>query len=114
MTVSGMSTIVLIKADGERITVPIKPGSSVMEAAVARNSPGIEAQCYGAGVCGTCHVYACPPMSDLLPPRSTWEEQMLANLPLAQADSRLSCQIRFEERFDGAEFRIPERQDAVG
>ncbi len=95
------------------MTIPIKPGSSVMEAAVAWDAPGIEAQCYGAGVCGTCHVYACE-RSIALSPKSEWEVQMLSDLPLARADSRLSCQIRFDERLDGAEFRIPERQDAAG
>ena len=95
------------------MAVRIKPGSTVMEAAVANDVPGIEAQCYGAGVCGTCHVYVSEPLSHELPPRSNWEEEMLAELPLVSKDSRLSCQIRFEEQWDGAEFRIPERQDSM-
>ena len=36
------------------------------------------------------------------------------NSPLARPESRLSCQLRFEARLDGAEFQIPERQDAMG
>jgi 2Fe-2S ferredoxin len=109
-----MYTVVFITPDGERRAVPIKRGTSLMEAAVARETPGIEAQCYGAGVCGTCHVYASPAILDQLPAKSPWEAEMLANLPLARPESRLSCQIRFEERFDGAEFTAPERQDAMG
>jgi 2Fe-2S ferredoxin len=109
-----MASITFITPDGARMEVRIKPGATVMEAAVARETPGIEAQCYGAGVCGTCHVYACGPLAAHLAPKSQWELEMLGNLPLARPESRLACQIRFEERFDGAEFRIPERQDAMG
>jgi 2Fe-2S ferredoxin len=74
--------------------------------------PGIEAQCYGAGICGTCHVYA---QSDAaaLPPVSDWEKDMLANLELARPQSRLACQIKFEAALNGFEFLIPERQDAM-
>jgi len=109
-----MAIISFITHDEQHIAVSIKPGSTIMEAAVASAVPGIDAQCYGAGVCGTCHVYAAGPLRDVLPPRSDWEEEMLKSLPLAGADSRLACQIRFEDRLDGAKFRIPERQDAVG
>jgi 2Fe-2S ferredoxin len=108
-----MATITFITHDLQRIDVSIKPGTSIMEAAIAGDVPGIEAQCYGAGVCGTCHVYAADALRDVLPQRSSWEEEMLTNLPLARGDSRLACQIRFEERFAGAEFHVPERQDAM-
>jgi 2Fe-2S ferredoxin len=107
-----MGTIIFIGDDGERVSVPIKPGTTVMEAAVAHEVPGIEALCYGAGICGTCHVYACEPMRELLPEKTDWEIEMLANLPLARAESRLGCRIAFAESFDGAEFRVPEQQDA--
>ena len=109
-----MATINFITHDEQHIAVSIKPGSTIMEAAVASAVPGIEAQCYGAGVCGTCHVYASGPLRDALPAKSDWEEEMLKGLPLAAANSRLACQIRFEDRLDGAQFRIPERQDAMG
>ena len=107
-------TINFVTHDGERVAVPIKPGTNVMEAAIAHDVAGIEAQCYGAGVCGTCHVYADPPFAEILPPKTEWEEEMIAGLPLASEQSRLSCQIRFAAELDGATFRIPERQDTLG
>lgn len=109
-----MFTVTFISQGGERFPVPIKRGASLMEAAVAREVPGIEAQCYGAGVCGTCHVYARGSILERLPAKSAWEAEMLDNLPLARPESRLACQIRFQEAFDGAEFETPERQDAMG
>ena len=108
-----MGTIQFITPDGQRLTVRIKPGNTVMEAAVASDVPGIEAQCYGAGVCGTCHVYAEHPAAALLPPVSDWERGMLDGLELADVSSRLSCQIHFAEPLEGAEFRVPERQEAM-
>lgn len=108
-----MGTVNFITPEGERLAISVKPGNTVMEAAVAQEVPGIEAQCYGAGICATCHVYAEGPLRDALPPPSQWEQDMIANLELARPESRLSCQIRFEEGFDGIEFRVPERQDAM-
>lgn len=109
-----MTSITFIGSDGTSRSVRIKSGTSIMEAAIDGDIPGIEAQCYGAGVCGTCHVYALEPMRDTLPPRSEWEIEMLAGLELAEPDSRLACQIRFEDAYDGGAFRIPERQDTLG
>lgn len=108
-----MGTVNFITHEGERLAVTVKPGNTIMEAAVANEVLGIEAQCYGAGVCGTCHVYATGPLGDALPARSQWEQDMLANLELAREDSRLACQVRFEDAFDGIVFQIPERQDAM-
>ncbi|ETI64250.1 2Fe-2S ferredoxin [Sphingobium sp. C100] len=109
-----MGTITFISPDGESRSIRIKHGTSIMEAAIAADIPGIEAQCYGAGVCGTCHVFAEPPMRSELPDPTEWETEMLSGVPLAGEGSRLSCQIPFEDRFDGAVFRVPERQDAIG
>jgi 2Fe-2S ferredoxin len=108
-----MGSVTFILPAGERKAITVKPGNTVMEAAVAGEVPGIEAQCYGAGICGTCHVYALGVSGALLPPVSDWERSMLDNIELADGTSRLACQIRFTEELDGAEFRVPERQDAV-
>jgi 2Fe-2S ferredoxin len=108
-----VSVITFVTWAQERIAAVIKPGTTIMETAVANQVPGIEAQCYGAGVCGTCHVYVSDCLRDLLDPPSAWEQEMLDRLPLTRPCSRLSCQIRFEERLAGAEFQVPERQDAM-
>lgn len=89
-------------------------GTSLMEVAVAHDIAGIEAQCYGAGVCGTCHVYVAPDWFGAAGAKSEWEQDMLDGLPLVRPASRLACQIRLDENLDGAMFALPERQDAMG
>lgn len=108
-----MGTVHFTTPQGQQVAVPVKPGNTIMEAAIAHEVPGIEAQCYGAGICGTCHVYAEGPLQADLPPVSQWERDMLGNLELARGESRLACQIRFEDALDGVAFRVPERQDAM-
>lgn len=108
-----MGRITFIQPDGERVSVPIRPGNNIMEAAVAGEILGIEAQCYGAGVCGTCHVFVPEALAQLLPAPNTWEQDMLSCLELAGPGSRLACQVRFTDELDGAEFTAPERQDAI-
>lgn len=108
-----MSSITFVSPTEERTSVSIKPGTTVMEAAIANGVSGIEAQCYGAGVCGTCHVYVPADLLASLPAPSAWESGMLEGLSLVGPGSRLSCQIQFEDSFAGAEFQLPDRQEAI-
>ena len=98
---------------GDSTEIVHQPGGSLMEAAVEHEVPGIEAQCYGAGVCGTCHVYAEPDWFEATGSKSDWEQAMLDALPLSRPHSRLSCQIVLSDRIDGARFIIPERQESL-
>lgn len=98
---------------GASTEIAHQPGCSVMEAAVEQEVQGIEAQCYGAGVCGTCHIYAEPDWFAATGSKSDWEQDMLAALPLSRPNSRLSCQIVLTDRIDGARFVIPERQESL-
>lgn len=84
-----------------------------MEAAVEHEVAGIEAQCYGAGVCGTCHVYVADEWLAATGGKSDWEQSMLDALPLARPNSRLSCQIVLGERLEGADFALPEFQESL-
>jgi 2Fe-2S ferredoxin len=98
---------------GASRTIDHPPGASLMEAAVEHEVQGIEAQCYGAGVCGTCHVIVSEQWFAATGGRSEWEQAMLDALPLAHATSRLSCQIVLGEHLEGAEFTLPERQESL-
>lgn len=99
--------------EGRSVTIEQGPGASVMEAAVDREVQGIEAQCYGAGVCGTCHVYVADEWFAATGDKSDWEQDMLDALPLSRPTSRLSCQITVSEAIDGASFILPERQESL-
>jgi 2Fe-2S ferredoxin len=81
-----------------------------MEAAVAHGVPGIEAQCYGACNCGTCHVFVDAVWREKLGAKSELESALLAALPLANDASRLACQIAIREDLEGLVLRVPQYQ----
>ena len=62
---------------------------------------GVAAICGGMCSCGTCHVYVAPSWSDRLDPPHSDERDLLSELEHRRPTSRLSCQIRLVEAFDG-------------
>jgi 2Fe-2S ferredoxin len=88
-----------------------KPGQSLMEAAVAANLPGIEADCGGLMTCATCHIYVREPHASRLPPPVEDEKAMLAfTAAERQPHSRLSCQVVLGDATDGLEADLPHTQ----
>lgn len=61
----------------------------------------ILAQCGGSCACATCHVYVDPAWKDKLPEPSEEEVGMLDGAFEVTENSRLSCQIIFNEELDG-------------
>ena len=108
-----MVRVTFTNGEGGSVVIERMPGGSVMEAAVDREVRGIEAQCYGAGVCGTCHVYVEDEWFAATGEKSDWEQDMLDALPLSRPNSRLSCQITLSDAIDGACFILPERQESL-
>lgn len=104
-------TILLAFQDpaGNRVEVRARPGVSVMEAAVMNNVDGIEAECGGACICATCHVYCSDAASTVLEAMSSEEDDMLdfTRTP-RQPGSRLSCQLRVKDGMQNLLFVIPE------
>ena len=72
--------------------------------------PGIEADCGGSCACGTCHVYISNEWVNKLEEKSDMENSMLEFTENVQVNSRLSCQIEFDESLDGLEVSLPESQ----
>jgi len=107
-----MIKVHLVPADrGEPITLQAKPGQTLMQAAVAANVHGIEAECGGLLTCATCHVYVREPFADQLPPPTEDELGMLAfTASPRQANSRLSCQVALEPELDGLTVDLPPAQ----
>ncbi|MGD9740616.1 MAG: 2Fe-2S iron-sulfur cluster-binding protein [Bauldia sp.] len=105
-----MTKITYIAADGTTFEVDAENGSTVMEAAIHNQVPGIEAECGGACACATCHVYIEPPFMDVVGPPAPMEEDMLDFGYDVRPNSRLSCQIRVSEAIDGMVVKVPERQ----
>src|ERR1700761_1586664 len=79
--------------DSQSIDVPVD--DSVMEGAIKNNVDGIVAECGGACMCATCHVYVDPSWLDKLPAIAEDENAMLDSTASPRlANSRLSCQLR--------------------
>lgn len=109
-----MSDTITIKfrnGGGEPVEVQARAGVSVMEAAVMNNIRGIEAECGGACICATCHVYCDELDQGVLPEMSSEEDDML-DMATAErrSSSRLCCQLRVSDKLEGAMFTIPESQ----
>jgi 2Fe-2S ferredoxin len=106
-----MLTIHLVAADATQTTLRAKPGQSLMQAAVAQNVAGIEADCGGLMTCGTCHVYVREPFASRLPLPLQDEDAMLAfTAAPRRPNSRLSCQIALDASLDGLTVDLPDSQ----
>lgn len=106
-----MARITYIEFNGKRHVVEVPNGLTVMEGARDNNIPGIEAECGGACACSTCHVYVDDAWIDRLPEKEIMEEDMLdfAWNP-DPVKSRLTCQLRVSDEFDGLVVQMPEKQ----
>ena len=92
------------------IDLQAQDGLSVMEAAVASNVPGIDADCGGACACATCHVYIDEGWADRLPAKTELEIKMLEFAAMVEPTSRLSCRLVVGPDTDGLVMRIPASQ----
>lgn len=106
-----MTTISFVRHDGrvDRIE-DVRPGVSLMEAAVRNSVSGIDADCGGACACATCHVYVGPEWLMAVGPRTEMEQAMLEFAEGVQDNSRLACQIRMDETLNGLVVHLPEHQ----
>jgi 2Fe-2S ferredoxin len=92
-----------------RIDVPIE--DSVMEGAIKNGVEGIVAECGGACMCATCHVYVDPAWLAKLKPIEDDENAMLdSTASERKPNSRLGCQLRVTKELDGLIVRTPPTQ----
>jgi 2Fe-2S ferredoxin len=106
-----MPKVTYIAHTGETHTIDVPNGTSVMEGAVRNGIDGIVAECGGACMCATCHVYVDPAWLDKLDPISEEQEEMLGvTAAERKPNSRLSCQIEVRPDLDGLVVRMPDRQ----
>lgn len=105
-----MANVTYIEHSGAQHVLEIESGWSVMKGAVRNGVPGIEAECGGASVCGTCHVYVDEQWLDKLQPPVATEQDLLASVNAPCANSRLSCQLIVAPELDGLTVRLPETQ----
>jgi ferredoxin, 2Fe-2S len=105
-----MAKIVFIEPGGGQREINAPLGITLMEVARQNDVQGVVAQCGGACVCATCHVYIDPAWLAKLEPREEMEEAMLETAWEPRDNSRLSCQIHITADLDGLHVTVPQRQ----
>lgn len=105
-----MPQIVLISHEGERFEVEATSGTSLMQAAVDNNIPGILGECGGACACATCHVHIDAEWQARLTAAEELEGEMLIGAIDPDEHSRLACQIKLTDELDGLTVRMPAMQ----
>jgi 2Fe-2S ferredoxin len=105
-----MVKITFVDFEGQSRSVEAEIGSTVMEAAIRNDIPGIEAECGGACACATCHVYVDAAWLEKTGDKTAMEESMLDFAEGVEPNSRLACQIKIADGLDGLVVRLPESQ----
>ena len=95
---------------GASKTIEVENGLSVMEGAIQKEIPGIDADCGGSMACATCHVYVDDQWFNKIPKAEDAEIDMIDMAFEPKKNSRLSCQIIVNEELDGLEVTTPEKQ----
>ena len=101
-----MPKITYIEHNGKSHTVNIPNELTVMEGAIQNNVPGIDADCGGACACATCHVYVEDTWLEKLNDINEDEESMLDQAFNVKKESRLGCQIDFNNGLDGIKLTL--------
>jgi len=91
---------------GVEMIIDATPGLTVMENIRDAGFDELLALCGGCCSCATCHVFVDPDQTDMLPPLSEDENDLLDGAECRKANSRLSCQLTFEARLDGLRVTI--------
>ena len=105
-----MTKIVFINSKGEKKSIEVQNGLTVMEGAVQNNIPEIDADCGGSMACATCHVYVQEDWYDKLNKCEDAEQDMIDMAFEPKKNSRLSCQLIVSDELDGLVVNIPSKQ----
>jgi 2Fe-2S ferredoxin len=106
-----MAEVTYVRAGGERRTLDVPEGTSLMIGAVSHQLDGIVGECGGQMMCATCHVYVEPEFLGRLAAPSDDEDAMLDTTACErQPNSRLSCQLIASGALDGIVVHTPEAQ----
>jgi ferredoxin len=98
--------ITFVTADGTSKEFDAPNGLSVLEVA-HKNDINLEGACEGSLACSTCHVIVDNDWFDKLGEASEEEEDMLDLAFGLTHTSRLGCQIKMSDEFDGLRVTLP-------
>src|SRR5260370_26592239 len=106
-----MPNITYISDAGDKITVDVPEGDSVMEGAIQNGIDGTGAEGGGSCMCATCHVYVEEQFLALLDSPDETEASMLESTASERKpNSRLSCQLRVLPKLEGLVVHTPPTQ----
>ena len=105
-----MPKITYINSSGVSQTIEVENGLTVMEGAIQKDIPGIDADCGGSMACATCHVYVEEKWLSKLPEAEDAEVDMIDMAFEPKKNSRLSCQIVVSDDLNGLTVNIPSKQ----
>jgi len=104
--VGKMASFTLETRNGTRREIAGKTGVSLLKLIRRAGVEELVAQCGGSCVCATCHVYLTLRHGTETPSAGSGENRMLATASHRQVNSRLACQIKFDDTLAGMEIRI--------
>jgi 2Fe-2S ferredoxin len=105
-----MIEVVCYDKNGIRHIVSARAGDSLMESLVVAGIEGIDATCGGSCVCGTCQVYFEERWENNPGTPSPQEKDLIEASSHAQENSRLACQVRLSDKYNGLIIRLPPSQ----
>ena len=98
--------VTFIQPDDSKRVVTARVGESLLQTA-HRHEIDLEGACEGVCACSTCHLILPMDVFDSLPEASEDEEDMLDMAFGLTETSRLGCQVKVSEEFEGVEFQMP-------
>ena len=101
-----MAQLIITGRDGSEKSIEAKAGWSVMENIREAGFDELLALCGGCCSCATCHVHVDEAWVGALKAMDGDEDDLLDSSSHRQPNSRLSCQIEFDEALDGLKVRI--------
>ncbi len=102
-----MGTMTVTDLEGNSQEIQATDGLSLMEIIYDAGIP-IKAACFGCCSCSTCHVYIDARWLDKIDPTSEDEEDILDMVVDLNENSRLSCQITYNDALDGIHVTLAE------
>ena len=96
--------------EGNSRTIEVENGLTVMEGAIQKEIPGIDADCGGSMACATCHVYVEEKWLNKIPKAEEAEVDMIDVAYEPKKNSRLSCQLIVTDELDGLVVTTPTKQ----
>lgn len=105
-----MSSITVIDIQGDRHILEAAEGWRLMEIIRDWDVP-IGNECGGSATCGQCRVEVAPEWRYKLHPRTFDEDLKLDEMLDVTDDTRLACQIIWNDAYDGLVVRLTEQPE---